>query len=110
MHHSVRNRFTSEKYVSMSLQANSRVRTAESSANLTVKFPEVVAVQLFVYSVYSNGELVHPWGAPVFVVKEREWVRLTRASCDLPVRKERYHLWMKGMTFIAFIFSSNTWG
>ena len=82
--------------MSMSLQANSRVRTAESSANLTVKFPEVVAVQLFVYSVYSNGELVHPWGAPVFVVKEREWVRLARTSCDMPMRKEWYHLIIKG--------------
>ena len=46
MHHSV-NRFTAEKYVSMLLWANSRLRIAVSSANMTVKFPEVVDVQLF---------------------------------------------------------------
>ena len=45
VHHSV-NWFTPEKYVSMLLWANSRLRIAESSANMTVKFPEVVGVQL----------------------------------------------------------------
>ena len=43
----------------------------ESSANLTVKFPEFVDVQSF---VYSNGELNNPRRVPAFVVKEREWV------------------------------------
>ena len=50
MHHSA-NRFTSEKYMSILLWANSRLRTAESSASLTMKFLEVVDVQSFVYSV-----------------------------------------------------------
>ena len=47
VHHS-RNQFISEKHVSMSLWANSTLWTAESSANLTVKLPEVVDVQSLV--------------------------------------------------------------
>ena len=50
MHYSV-NRFTSEKYVSMSLWANSRLMNAESSANLAVKFPEVACVVVCVECV-----------------------------------------------------------
>ena len=46
----------------------------------------------------------------MFLVKEREWVQLTRTSCDLPLWKEWYHLMIKEWTFIAFIFSSKTWG
>ena len=50
MHHFV-NRFTSEKYVLMTRWVNSRLRVAESSANLTVKFPEVVNVVVCVECV-----------------------------------------------------------
>ena len=50
VHHFV-NRFTSEKYVLMSRLVNSRLRVAESSANLTVKFPEVVDVVVCVECV-----------------------------------------------------------
>ena len=33
-----------------------------------MKFPDVVDVQLFLWSVYSNGDLVRPWETPVFEV------------------------------------------
>ena len=50
---------------------------------------------------------MHPWGAPLFVFKEREWVHLTWTNCGLPVRKEWYHLMIKRLTFIWFISFSN---
>ena len=63
VHHS-ENRFTSEKYMSMSLQANSRLRIAESSANLTMEVTGFVDVRCTTYKCktadsgrYSSGKI-----------------------------------------------------
>jgi hypothetical protein len=61
-------------------------------------------MQSFVYSVKRIGKLTQSWGASVLMVRASESVELI-LTCTLLVRKESYHLNVKGFTFICFSFS-----
>ena len=78
------NRFTRRSVCQcQSLWANSWLRIAESSADLTIKFPEAVCVKC-VKQWRTDASLGND--LCLRSLKEREWVR-SRTSCDLPVRK-----------------------